>query len=810
MDELKKCNNMAQVTNTLGHLAASSNHAFERSIGAITNDTDNKFEHLARHVLTWVVYAKAPLTVQEIIDSFAIEQSGGKDYHLYRQDETKIISSCAGLVVLDSKNNRLQLVHESVQGYLRAANILYPDADLLIAQTCLACLCTEKSSAQETDTPLLSYAAQYWSLHLSTPREDQEKSQKWVQGDIQAFFLHNPLLERAFGSFPIPGDHEFELGGMTGLHAAVYYDLCDWAKALIKMRVNLNAQCVDGQTALHWAVRLGRFRLVRYLVKRGADTNVCDKKGQTPLHIVLTTPAGDEIRITQALLGGNARSDIPSRRGYTALELAIKYGPTRIAEMLLESRTDLDTEMKPGWTPLREIFFAQAVHFDRSPNKSSDSWKVLRRAFEKHVQRLFDLVLRRGADLNHQTSDGWLPLISTVRGGNTIWAKSLLDRKPNPARVNSIDPNEFRTPLFLAFFHKHLEVARLLLEHGANVNEVNTDRWTPLIQAAKLNAKDLVWLLLDKGAKIDATDEHQKPALHYAINNQSKDIVWLLVSKMNDLGLHGSRFLHSAMEHKDLSVAWLLCEHGADVNAADSEGMPPLHKACRDGDLNHVRFLLERKANVSTHDSTKDGLTPLHHAVMVGDEEILKLVAFRASKKGQLELKMRRGDTALILATLLKRLPMVTTLLEHGASCDIPGPGGRTALHWAARLGFNDGLQLMLSKTKSQNIADELGFTALHHAVYSKEANNRTIDILTQGHVHLDAEDNRDSFTPLMLAASLGKSSFTRQLLNKGADLHSVNSQGQTAIDILSLRRPAEVREEAMMNRLRMRTGGVR
>src|SRR4051794_35089612 len=62
------------------------------------------------------------------------------------------------------------------------------------------------------------------------------------------------------------------------------------------------------------------------------------------------------------------------------------------------------------------------------------------------------------------------------------------------------------TPLHLAVFHRHQDVAVFLLEHGADVNAKTTAGVTPLHFAAQTANQQLVELLLAHKAKLNAVD----------------------------------------------------------------------------------------------------------------------------------------------------------------------------------------------------------------------------------------------------------------------------------------------------------------
>ena len=100
----------------------------------------------------------------------------------------------------------------------------------------------------------------------------------------------------------------------------------------------------------------------------------------------------------------------------------------------------------------------------------------------------------------------------------------------------------------MAVFHDHADVAKLLLEHGAdpNVRDKLGDNRTALHLAIIGRFKDVVELLLKKGA-----------------NPNKRDI-------------NGSTPLHAAVVVGDPEIVELLLRHGANVNVKNNEGMTPL------------------------------------------------------------------------------------------------------------------------------------------------------------------------------------------------------------------------------------------
>lgn len=58
------------------------------------------------------------------------------------------------------------------------------------------------------------------------------------------------------------------------------------------------------------------------------------------------------------------------------------------------------------------------------------------------------------------------------------------------------------TPLSVAVFNGHVDFVLLLIEHGANIDEVNDEGYTPLMEAAREGYFDMVSTLLIKGTYI--------------------------------------------------------------------------------------------------------------------------------------------------------------------------------------------------------------------------------------------------------------------------------------------------------------------
>ena len=125
----------------------------------------------------------------------------------------------------------------------------------------------------------------------------------------------------------------------------------------------------------------------------------------------------------------------------------------------------------------------------------------------------------------------------------------------------------------------HEDIARILIDNGAEVNAGNACKGTPLHVAAGNGRKDVAGILIGSGAEVNAGDDDKYTPLHLAAANGHKDIAGILVDSGAEVNAEDERKstpLHEAAEwgHKD--VAHLLVLAGADTTARDKQGRTPV------------------------------------------------------------------------------------------------------------------------------------------------------------------------------------------------------------------------------------------
>ncbi|MFN7144147.1 MAG: ankyrin repeat domain-containing protein [Myxococcota bacterium] len=156
-----------------------------------------------------------------------------------------------------------------------------------------------------------------------------------------------------------------------------------------------------------------------------------------------------------------------------------------------------------------------------------------------------EALVEGGADIDARTKAGATPLYLAVRANRYEIARYLLDRGADPDAAGTAGP-----PLAEAVAQGTPEMVRLLVQRGANPRVTDKTGATPLHAAVATGRIELVRALLDGGAPANATDHAGNTPLH------------VLAAKSGRAG--------------GLEIARLLVERGARPNARDNEGRTPL------------------------------------------------------------------------------------------------------------------------------------------------------------------------------------------------------------------------------------------
>jgi ankyrin repeat protein len=237
--------------------------------------------------------------------------------------------------------------------------------------------------------------------------------------------------------------------------------------------------------------------------------------------------------------------------------------------------------------------------------------------------------LRVAWDVNGTNQEGQRPLHIAVRRGFVVCVRELLSC--GRVDVNAVLPSGV-SALHLAARHGDVDIARMLIEHGADVCGQTASGSSPLLIAAANGQYDIVRLLLDcDSIDINAVNRDGQTALMVAALSNYADIVECLVGDARtdvkvDLRLIKDRRIFEILMSRSTSgtlLHWLIrkgCEdfaeltlgHGnVDVNAVDAGHNTPIHVACMFGSMRMVRALL-RFRGIDVNAVNANGNRPLH------------------------------------------------------------------------------------------------------------------------------------------------------------------------------------------------------
>ncbi len=191
-----------------------------------------------------------------------------------------------------------------------------------------------------------------------------------------------------------------------------------------------------------------------------------------------------DIALVNSLLDQGADIDGRYNDG-TALIMAALMGWPDTVKVLLERGADVDTVDSIGLTAL-----IWAIEFSLEAGDTEGGLAAIR------------LLLEYGADANHATDLGEMPLFLAAEAGSAEAVRMLLE---HGADVNAAMPDG-STALLTAAAGGHCQVAEALLKAGADVNG-SAQGWTPLHFAVDNQDVDSVKLFLDAGADIDASND---------------------------------------------------------------------------------------------------------------------------------------------------------------------------------------------------------------------------------------------------------------------------------------------------------------
>ena len=507
-------------------------------------------------------------------------------------------------------------------------------------------------------------------------------------------------------------------------------------KALIEMLVtskNINTRDSNGNTPLHIAVtRRASVDCLEYLMNCGADLDSRNYAGDTILHEVVrqdNRPAGE------FLIARGANIYSTNAEGYSPLRIALeKRGTTR------------------DWFCTPQVILMSADSNGNSPLHYAAEWKYNDSAI---------YLIEKKAEINKRNNYGETPLYSAIKtdGPDTL---KLLVAYGAEYIIKDLQGN---TPLHYCINRNAIKCASTLLEtvaersaqNGGNlaafVDAKNLAGRTPLAVAASLNYDEVAKILLDYNANVNESDIFGNSILMEAVKAEppAYKIMQLLVSKkvnVNAQNKDGRSAYHEIAELKDSTGIRLLSAGGGNALIRDNHCDTPFSILVNKPLITDSSYpikdpypLIDMLLGTDKKITDSNGNTPLHAAVYANvNEDIMKKLLIKYGE--DINRRNSQGITALNYALTLNQKELAIALIKGGANPFVKDDNNECALD-------------ILFKTKDYEIMEVL------------VKNNLT---------RTDTEDN----TILHYAARNQKSDLLQQLVAWGLDKNAHNHDGET------------------------------
>jgi uncharacterized protein len=483
-----------------------------------------------------------------------------------------------------------------------------------------------------------------------------------------------------------------QVDGTTALHWAVRGDDLETADLLIKAGANVTAANREGIMPMELAALNGNAAMIERLIKAGADPNApLSKFGDTALMFAARTGKTDAVK---ALLDHGAQVNaVETWGGTTPLMWAASERHLDAVKLLVAAKADVNAKSYfvpsahgrgfEGATP-------EAPKPKQAVDELAGGWMTpLMFAAREGDMEIGKTLVTAGADLNAIAGDGKDSLGMAIFNGQYEFASFLID---NHVNVNHADAQRF-TPLFWAVDRRNMELGtngfpwtvttdpmpliKKLLDAGADPNAVvnNTPRGrnrnasprivfaSALHRTAFAGDVELAKVLLAHGANPHAVSSDRESMLEAACGLAL---------------IPGYQVSHPNAERVEL--AKLLVEtYGEDVNSADAYGITPLMAAANLGITPLVQYLIDKGADLGAYDLGKrlDGafmasvepLMPVDYAIGVG--------TFLPNNSVEPHL-----DTAELMLRIMKERGIKHTTSEctlRGFTCSIANVDPKTA-----------------------------------------------------------------------------------------------------------------------------------
>lgn len=410
-----------------------------------------------------------------------------------------------------------------------------------------------------------------------------------------------------------------------------------------------------------------------------------------------------------------------------------------------------------------------------------------------------------------------------ARVGGIFHIKSLIKLGANINEISNDRRDEYSTPLCLATAYNSLSVVNFLLLHGANILVKDKFELDALCHAASRGRTQMLSFLLETAPYLLHKRCQGLTILHFAAYGGHSSTALELLRREADVDCaricqpseitgrkedyppilrtnKGVTPLMLAASSKNLDLVKLLVDRGANVKAQDETSSSVLFYAAEGGSCEIFQFLKQKGADIkvddkkqqtllhlavnfnmakmlldmglSVHAKDADGCTPLHYAAGRPDIQVIKLLLDHGAHINIESYIFKK--TALYFAIRYHcTFEKIQLLLHRGSNIKRPSMDKQTPLHWAVDRGCgHEIVKILIDSGADVNVADIRGDTPLLLAAGMTDTNTTKLLIESGGNVN--ARSNGNENTPLHSAIRCGNDEIVKVLLEKGSEVIKV------------------------------------
>lgn len=328
--------------------------------------------------------------------------------------------------------------------------------------------------------------------------------------------------------------------------------------------------------------------------------------------------------------------DYAQGRGYTDIVAALREAAGEPPEP--NSDPDEDNPLTAAAAAGDVVTLAKLLDQGRSVETCNAGGRTVLICATKYRQaEAVRMLIGRHANPNNLSHRGNSPLDFAVRNGDEPIVRFLLEAGADPNGFRAYDLlGDNHSPMFIAFEAGRLDLVKLLLAHGARVDDLNNVGTTALMQAACYPHVDVLAFLVEHGQSVNASNRYGYSALMCAASSGCDENIRFLLGKGADLHAktknrtrnHRLDQPYNALEAATLEgqpfAMEILLDAGATPAEAESKFTKELFVGIDGSDYELVQAALRKGA--SPNDLGAGNRLPLQTAVLIGDPGIVALL----------------------------------------------------------------------------------------------------------------------------------------------------------------------------------------